>query len=322
MSERVPFPFIVACGRSGTTMLRVMFEQHPDMAIPPESYFPVSFFRRRERYAVSGGSGVDLVVMAEDLLRHERFLAWRLDPSLVRSRLTGEAPDFAEAIRRVYALYAEAHGKRRYGDKTPPFLMHMRMLAEQFPEARFIHLVRDGRDVVLSLRDQPFAPSSFTGAAEYWSGRVRRARSAGERLGPERYVEVRYEDLVADTETQLRRLCQFVDLEFRPEMLAYRQEDLARIPLTDRMRTSGAARPPGESRRDWRTQMTPRQLAVVEAVAGAQLEAFGYERAARNPGLGARATAAAVKTWRRTGGRLAGGVAARLRRGSSPQTGT
>src|SRR6266508_4214566 len=170
VSERVPFPFIVACGRSGTTMLRVMFEQHPDIAIPPESYFPVSFFRRRERYAVSGGSGVDL--------------------------------------------------------------------------------------------------------------------------------------------------------EFRPEMLAYRQEDLARIPLTDRMRTSGAARPPGESRRDWRTQMTPRQLAVVEAVAGAQLEAFGYERAARNPGARARATAAAVKAWRRTGGRLAGGVAARLRRGSSPQTGT
>ena len=321
MSEHIPFPFIVACGRSGTTMLRVMFEQHPDIAIPPESYFPLSFFRRRERYAARGGSGVDLAALAEDLLRHDRFLAWRLDPELVRSRLTGQAPDFAEAIRRVYALYAEAHGKRRYGDKTPPFLMHMRRLAEQFPEARFIHLVRDGRDVVLSLRDQPFAPSSFTGAAEYWAGRVRRARQAGERLGPDRYVEVRYEDLVANTEAQLRRLCEFVELEFRPEMLAYRHEDLARIPLTDKMRESGAVRRPGSSRRDWRTQMTPRQLAVVESVAGDQLEAFGYERATPSPGIRARTTAASVGTWRRTGGRVASGIAARLRRGSSPRPG-
>ncbi len=310
-SSRPPFPFIVACGRSGTTMLRVMFEQHPDIAIPPESYFPVSFWRRRDRYAAPGG-GVDLAVIADDLLRHDRFLAWRLDPGLVGSELTGVAPDYAEAIRRVYALYASSHGKSRYGDKTPSFLMHMAMLSEQFPEARFIHLVRDGRDVVLSLRDQPFAPSSFTGAAEYWSGRVRRARQAGERLGTERYVEVRYEDLVADPERELTKLCEFVGLGYTPAMLAY--ENVSRIPLTDKMRTSGVIRPPGGSRRDWRTQMTPRQLSVVEAVAGDQLEAFGYARASGPPSAGARTTTATVRTWRRTGGRVAGGVAARLRR--------
>lgn len=316
-SERPPFPFIVACGRSGTTMLRVMFEQHPDIAIPPESYFPVSFWRRRERYATPDG-GIDLAVMAGDLLRHERFLAWRVDPALVRERLTGVAPDYPEAIRRVYELYASSHGKARYGDKTPPFLMHMRMLAERFPEARFVHLVRDGRDVVLSLRDQPFAPSSFTGAAEYWAGRVRRARQAGERLGPARYREVRYEDLVADPERELRGLCGFVELAYSPAMLAYR--DTSNIPVTDKMRASGALRRPGESRRDWRTQMTPRRLEVVEAVAGDQLEAFGYGLAT-TPSVRAKATASTVRTWRRTGGKAAGAVAGRLRLGSSPRTG-
>src|SRR4051812_27640801 len=292
-------------------MLRVMFEQHPVIAIPPESYFPVSFHRRLDRYAARGG-GIDLAVMAEDLLHHDRFLGWRVDPALVRERLTGTAPAFPEAIRRVYALYAESHGKRRYGDKTPPFLMHMRMLAEEFPEARFIHLVRDGRDVVLSLRDQKFAPSSFTGAAEYWAGRVRRARQAGERLGPARYRELRYEDLVAEPERKLRMLCEFVELDYTPAMLAY--ENTAGIPLTDKMRASGALQPPGESRRDWHSQMTPRQLAVVEAVAGEQLEDFGYERAAQ-PGTRAKTTATTVRAWRRTGGRVAGGVTSRLRRG-------
>jgi hypothetical protein len=292
-------------------MLRVMFEQHPDMAIPPESYFPVSFWRRRDRYRVDGG--FDVGAMAEDLLRHERFLAWRLDPAVVRDRLTGITDDFPEALRRVYALYAETHGKTRYGDKTPPFLMHVPMLAREFPESRFVHLVRDGRDVVLSLRDQRFAPSSFAGAAEYWAGRVRRARAAGEALGPDRYREVRYEDLVGDPERELRGLCEFVALDFRPEMLSYRAEDLDRIPLTAKMRTGGAARPPGPSGRDWRTQMTSRQVAVVEAVAGDELEAFGYGRAgAASPS--ARATAAALRTWRRTGGKVASRIARGRRR--------
>jgi hypothetical protein len=96
---------------------------------------------------------------------------------------------------------------------------------------------------------------------------------------------------------------------------------VSRIPLTDKMRASGVIRPPGESRRDWRTQLTRRQLAVVEAVAGDQLTAFGYELAT-TPSVRAKAIASAVKSWRRTGGKAAGAVAGRLRRGSSPPTGT
>src|SRR6266540_4282066 len=87
VSERIPFPFIVACGRSGTTMLRVMFEQHPDIAVPPESYFPIRFLPQRDRYQRE--SGFNLGLLAGDLLQHERFRAWRLDEALVRERLRG-----------------------------------------------------------------------------------------------------------------------------------------------------------------------------------------------------------------------------------------
>jgi hypothetical protein len=293
-------------------MLRVMFEQHPDIAVPPESYFPIRFLRQRDRY--ERGGGFDLGVLADDLLQHERFRAWRLDEGMVREHLQGVANiDYADALRRVYALYAEAHGKERYGDKTPPFLMHMRTLAELFSEARFVHLVRDGRDVVLSLRDQPFAPHTWSGAAAYWADRVRKGRRAGEKLGAERYLEIRYEDLVAEPEMVLRRVCEFAELEFRPEMLSYSSKDLANIPLGAGMRRSGADRPPAAGRRDWRGQMSAHQLAVVEFVAGADLEAFGYALAGERATTRTRASVAAGKAWERTGGRTARRIKQRSR---------
>jgi hypothetical protein len=276
-------------------MLRIMFEQHPDLAVPPESYFPVSFHRHEGRYRPAGSAGFDLTRLAGDLLAHERFRAWQLDPAVVRARLSGVEPiGYAEAIRRVYALYAEARGTSRYGDKTPPFLLHMERLAGLFPEARFIHLVRDGRSAGLSLRDVGFGPRTVAGTAAYWAERVRLGRDAGRRLGPDRYLEVRYEDLVERTEATLRKLCAFIDLDFRPEMLAYRREVIERIPIGQRHRRGEglSLRPPERGVRDWRTQMPPRDVAVFEAVAGRELQAFGYERTVPRPPVAARLRAA------------------------------
>jgi hypothetical protein len=156
MPERPPFPFIVGSGRSGTTLLRLMLEQHPDLAIPPESYFPISLRHREPRYVSSGG--FDLGRYASDLLENVRFRDWKLD-QMVRDRLSGVEPiDWAEAIRRTFALYAERERKPRYGDKTPWFIMRIDELSTMFPEARFVHLIRDGRDVALSIRGMSWAP--------------------------------------------------------------------------------------------------------------------------------------------------------------------
>jgi hypothetical protein len=301
-------------------MLRVMFEQHPDMAVPPESYFPVSFHRHETRYRPAGGAGFDLSRLAADLLAHDRFRAWQLDPAMVRDRLSGVEPiGYAEAIRRVYALYAEARGTSRYGDKTPPFLLHMDRLAALFPEARFIHLVRDGRSVGLSLRDVGFGPRTVAGTAAYWADRVRLGREAGRRLGPDRYLEVRYEDLVDRPEPTLRRVCAFIDLDFRPEMLAYRREEIERIPIGERHRRGEglSLRPPERGVRDWRTEMPPRDVAVFEAVAGRELEAFGYGRTFPRPPVAARLRAAG----HRAGAEVAGAARAfgRRLRGTSPR---
>lgn len=288
-SERAPFPFIVGTGRSGTTLLRAMLEQHPDLAIPPESYFPVTLASRS--YRVAGG--FDLGAFARDLLGNARFRDWEVDPALVRERLTGVEPiDFAEAVRRAFVLYAEVHGKSRYGDKTPAFVLHLETLAPLFPEARFLHLVRDGRDVALSLREMPWGPRRITDAAEFWRHRVRKGRAFGAR-NPDRYLELRYEDLLDDPEARLREVCAFFGLEFHQEMLEYASRGGTSIPARERATHASLAMPPTKGLRDWRAALPRERVAAFEAIAGRELSALGYERAFPVPALPTRARAEA-----------------------------
>jgi len=271
-----PFVFIVGCGRSGTTMLRSMFDSHPDIAIPGESGF---IWRRRKRY--EGGDGFDAGRFADYLLEHRRFRRWGIEPSAVQSALLDPAPTtYADALRIVYRLYADTRDKERYGDKTPGHVLRIPLLTELFPESRIIHLVRDGRNVALSYMDiKEWGPSKVAEVALYWKKRVQRGRRDGLALGQERYQEVTYESLVEDPESQLRRLAAFAGLAYHDSMMHYFER--AGEVLTTELhphRHQGLYKPPTKGLRDWRTKMHADDVARFEAIAGTALEQFGYER--------------------------------------------
>ena len=134
--------------------------------------------------------------------------------------------DVAAAITDLYARYAHERGKPRYGDKTPANVLYVELLAAAFPQARFLHIVRDGRDVVPSLMEMHFGPDRFGAAALFWRDRVTRGRAGGRRVGADRYREIRYEDLVAEPEPVLRDICGFFELDVRA--------DHARVPRAGR----------------------------------------------------------------------------------------
>lgn len=279
----MPVPFIVGCGRSGTTLLRAMFDSHPGMAVPPESYFVASMGRHRRRYERAGVFVTERFI--EDLLAHQRFDLWALPEREVREVLRDEEPaDLPDAIRLTYRTYAASRGKPRYGDKTPSYVLHLPLLADMFPEARFIHIIRDGHDVALSMLNIAWGPNSVEDAALHWRRHVSRGRKEGERLGPERYREVRYEDLVAEPETVIRSLCPFLDLPFEESMLRYfeRAEEVM-AGSRDRDKHKRLALPPTHGLRDWRTQMDARDLATFDALAGNLLHELGYQRGAAPP---------------------------------------
>ena len=183
MSAPPPFLFVVGCGRSGTTVLRTILDAHPELAVTHESKFIAPLGIRRHRYEQPDGFDVERFI--HDLSADRRCPGQPRargglgegglgDPGV---RLPGRrAPD----LRR---LRARQH-KQRYGDKMPGAVLRIPLLAELFPEARFVHIIRDGRDVALSsmaIEGLDHDPVSW---ALNWKARVTAGRKAGRGSGP------------------------------------------------------------------------------------------------------------------------------------------
>jgi hypothetical protein len=190
----------------------------------------------------------------------------------------GLAP--GEALRFVlaapYAAYAAKDGKARWGDKTPHYVHHVEELLGLWPEARFVVLVRDGRDVALSLRRMPFGPNNAWAAAQWWARGIR-AGEAAQHAHPGQVLTVRYEDLARDPAAVVPRVCAFLGLSFTGDMLALDRVDPARVvadqrgwfpTLFDGINTGSIER--------WRREMHVRDQRIFAALAGPELARLGY----------------------------------------------
>lgn len=188
--------FIVGCQRSGRTLLRVMLDSHPDISCGPKTRFLVDV--------------VDAVIGSKLPDHLERF---GFPESYWWERI-------AEMFDRIHSDYAAKRGKSRWADKTGYYARHIDVLDKLFPDCQVIHVVRDPRDVVASHR-QKFGYLAAIKALRKWPVYVRSARAAGNRLGPARYTEVRYEQLVTDTEATLRKLIAFLGEPWDDDVLDY-----------------------------------------------------------------------------------------------------
>jgi len=216
--------FVVGAGRSGTTLLRLMLDAHPSFALPPESHFVVALASPRLRLENRPD------VALERVLEHPRFVRWDLDADRVRAAVAERRPAaLPDLLRIVFETYADAHGKPRWGDKTPGYVAHLPLVAKYFPDARFVHIIRDGRAVAASVASKPSGPPNAVSAAYWWRALVRHGRRDGRALG-RRYLEVRYEELVSDPTAVLTRVCQHLGTDYDPAMLEYWRTAASRLP--------------------------------------------------------------------------------------------
>jgi hypothetical protein len=264
---------LLGVSRSGTTLLRVILDRSPGIAIPDESFFVPLLARRHGRTVDAGG-------FLDDVSRIPTIRDWGLTVADIAPLIRSGMPT-GEAISAIFQAYADAAGKPRFGDKTPMYMRHLRLLEELFPDAQYVHLIRDGRDAALSFLQMPQGTFTRTWAhpetpaqfACLWRKEVEDARALGWRLGENRYREVRYEALVADPEGTVREICGFASIPFEPEMLDYTGAvDVSAKPHQQRL-----LRPPTAGVRSWREDMPPADVAAFEAVAGPLLADLGYE---------------------------------------------
>ena len=273
-----PPPVVVlGVARSGTTLLKSMLASHSQLAIPTESHFiPVLWERNRLRPTRAR--------VLRDVTHVQRLREWGVPVEDVCRRI-GSKASFATVIRELYRSYAAEQGKVRFGDKTPIYLDYVRVLERTFPDAQYVHIVRDGRNAALSylafVSTQPrgpLRPRTLAGYACRWRASVERGRALGEKLGPDRYLELRFEDLVAGPEAALRGVCAFLRLDYEPGILSYHER--AR-PTSES--AALLARPPGPARSSWETAMDPGDVRQFEAIAGSLLDDLGYVRASPAP---------------------------------------
>ena len=273
--------FVVGCARSGTTLLQVMLHAHPRIAIPPETRFLIEAYERRAEFGdLRDPANVDALVdwiMVNPRQRLVRDL--RLDEREVRRRAHAAEPTIGTILGLVLALYAERWDKPRWGDKRPSYFKRIDELLAMFPDAQFVHLIRDGRDCVASLQHMSWWGSGSVGAMQNWVAAMQVGARCRRRLRADQYLELRYEDLVSQPRPELERLCAFLGEDFDGAMLQPEQVASAAVP--ERKRNRHHARTTDEVSDQavgrWEGDLEPWEITLMEAVAGRELRRHGYE---------------------------------------------
>jgi hypothetical protein len=245
------------------------------------------------------------------LINHPRFLELGLDPYEIKRMIKGhQRASYDQLVSSLYDRYGQLRGKSIVGDKTPGYARELPILHFLWPAARFVHLIRDGRDVCLSVlnwqraknwkagegaaRFRTWAEDPVGTSALWWEWHVRLAREAGKQLGGELYHELRYESLVARAVEECRTLCEFLGVAHDDRMLRSYQERA----VSSRGRDAKHPwMPITTGLRDWRSQMRSEDVERFEAVAGAMLDELGYRRAAPNPPPTEMEQAARTRDW-------------------------
>jgi hypothetical protein len=270
--------FIIGFQRSGTTLLRLMLDAHPQLAIPLD---PVGLWEhyaaRLDEYAQLA-TCADVERLVRDIAAEERIRLWELRaaPEEILARVGSRT--YSAVIEAFYRTYAASRGKLAWGDKDPGNMLRMHQVNAWFPAARFVHIIRDGRDACLSQLQVDFGFDDFLDCASGWCEQVTWVRRIGAILGPDRYREVRYEDLVTRPEHELRALCPFLGLEYTPAMLEYHRDLGSAITESKQHLWPLAAKPPqADNAGRWRTRISRGSRVCFEKRAGKLLGDLGYE---------------------------------------------
>jgi hypothetical protein len=195
-----PYVFIVGCARSGTTLLQRIVNAHPHIAVVNETHWIARYFEKRRGLTPEGFVTPELI---PKLLEFHKFPKMKVGREELERLIDSDEPvSYPSFVSAIFDLYGQRKGKSLVGDKTGSYVLNLPTLHGLWPKAKFVHIIRDGRDVCLSILNWKKAQvaagrlATWTEApvlttALWWQQRVSLGREDGSALGPELYYEIR-----------------------------------------------------------------------------------------------------------------------------------
>ncbi|RNL87555.1 sulfotransferase family protein [Halostreptopolyspora alba] len=269
---------VLGCPRSGTTLLQLMLHSHPRIAIPPETRFVLDAYWSRREFGDLRDSG-NRRALAEHIVRRRRsrFGDLGLDPERTIAEIVDGPPTLGSALGTVFRGYAHRFDKPRWGDKRPGYYQHINELVRLFPDVQIVHLIRDGRDCVGSLKNMDWYRHDSVTAMATWAEALDYGRAAQRRLGPDSYYQLYYERLIDSPEEELSALCAFLGEEFDPAMCEPNRVADVAVPERKTWHTNTHREVNRSSSGSWEKRLEPWEISLCETVLGSRLRHNGYE---------------------------------------------
>ena len=273
----IPF-FIIGSGRSGNTLLRSILSGNSDISIPPESYrLP---FAIKKFHIFNNRNWEDVVSQVlKEFEDCKEFYTWEINIKDVQKRLENiedSKRTLSNIFDELFCTYAEKHSPKSkiWGDKTPMNTLYLDWIGPVFSNSKFIHIIRDGRDVASSyLKMERY--DNILEAANRWINSIDLAQSFGSKI-KDNYMEIRYEDLVTSPKDVIKNTCDFLDINYDSKMLDHTKQ-VEKLGDTDKSHHSNLSKPiSSESIGKWKHNLSESDQESITKLLHKHLHRLGY----------------------------------------------
>ncbi|MCW5907961.1 MAG: sulfotransferase [Chitinophagales bacterium] len=259
--------FIAGCGRSGTSLLRTMLNHHPDFFIPPECGFITDY--------MLFGAKLPASILCNLVLNEPELTLWFKNKDLLQF---DENENIFTLIEKIHAATLEKNGKKFWGQKTPRFIRYFKEFKKEYPELKLLFVVRDPRAVVHSFRSSPGFVSYIPEIVNRWIFDNKAGIAAINEFGAD-VMLIKYEDLISDTESTLKKASEFLHVPYSPQMLEYNKTGNKDYLAFNKKQLQKLAEKPDKTRiASWKNVLRNDEVRYIENRAAVLMDQFGYDR--------------------------------------------
>lgn len=271
-----PF-FIVGSGRSGSTLLRMILSAHSRICIPPETHYILSLSKKLPSHGRL--SDIQIEQAVEIILSSYRWPDFKMEASTFRKKAKNlNDPELKDILNIVYNEKMDLEDKKRWGDKTPPYINILPYIHELYPSAKFINLIRDGRDVTESFRRTGWYGRWLHNSTMEWKQSVLAYNNYKNTVLSDLILNIRYEDLVLDTKETTKKIIEFLGEDFESTMLNWGDDIANKIPDREaHIHKKLNRKPKAKDIERWKNELSPMKVLIIESFISRELTQSGYQ---------------------------------------------